>query len=163
MAPVLAGALALTLTACGGNGGQAGTTPGNGTGAGVGSANGSLQNGNVSTPDADGSYAGSGNLQNESMGAPGTSAAGSGTAGTSTSRTRSQGVYDGYTATRRTAYDYLHDGQYAADGEGQVNGSWDPAARDFTQGARTMVRGAGEMVGGAVSDVGRGIQDITGR
>ncbi len=66
--------------------------------------------------------------------------------------------YDGYSATRRTAYDYLNDGRYAADGNGMVNGRWNTATRDLTQGARDLVRGAGNAVG----DVGAGVENATG-
>ena len=65
--------------------------------------------------------------------------------------------YDGYTATRRTAYDYLNDGRYAANGNGQVNGRVNAAGRDLTRGARDLVRGAGNAVG----NVGTGIQNAT--
>lgn len=65
--------------------------------------------------------------------------------------------YDGYTATRRTAYDYLNDGRYAANGNGQVSGRVNAAGRDLTQGARDLVRGAGNAVG----DVGAGVRNAT--
>ena len=163
---VLAMAMALTvsLTACGGNRNQTdGTANGAGSvGSGTGSgsaANGSANNGYAGSGSVSDPYAGSGSLQNESMGggnpttAPNGSAAGSGSQ-TQNSRTS----YNGYTATRRTAYDYLNDGRYAANGNGQVNGQWNTAGRDLTQGARDLVRGAGNAIG----DVGRGVGNAVG-
>ena len=144
---VLAMAMALTvsLTACGGNGNQTGGTT-NGAGS---AANGSASNG----------YAGSGSLQNESMGGGNPTTAPNGSAAGSGSQTRnSRTSYNGYTATRRTAYDYLNDGRYAANGNGQVNGQWNTAGRDLTQGARDLVRGAGNAIG----DVGRGVGNAVG-
>ena len=141
---VLAMAMALTvsLTACGGNRNQTGGTT-NGAGS-VGS--GSAANGSAS-------------LQNESMGGGNPTTAPSGSAAGSGSQTRnSRTSYNGYTATRRTAYDYLNDGRYAANGNGQVNGQWNTAGRDLTQGARDLVRGAGNAIG----DVGRGVGNAVG-
>ena len=141
---VLAMAMALTvsLTACGGNRNQTGGTA-NGAGS-VGS--GSAANGSAS-------------LQNESMGGGNPTTAPNGSAAGSGSQTRnSRTSYNGYTATRRTAYDYLNDGRYAADGNGQVNGQWNTAGRDLTQGARDLVRGAGNAIG----DVGRGVGNAVG-
>lgn len=65
--------------------------------------------------------------------------------------------YNGYTATRRTAYDYLNDGRYAANENGQVSGRVNTAGRDLTQGARDLVRGAGNTI----DDVGTGIRNAT--
>lgn len=141
---VLAMAMALTvsLTACGGNRNQTGGTA-NGAGS-VGS--GSAANGSAS-------------LQNESMGGGNPTTAPNGSAAGSGSQTRnSRTSYNGYTATRRTAYDYLNDGRYAANGNGQVNGQWNTAGRDLTQGARDLVRGAGNAIG----DVGRGVGNAVG-
>ena len=166
MVPALAVALTMSLTACGGNrDGNNGTVNGNGT-TGSGSVGNGSASGSLSDP-----YAGSGSLENGSMGggnpatAPSGSAAGSGAASGSQTR-NSRTSYNGYTATRRTAYDYLNDGRYAADGNGQVNGRWNTAGQDLTQGARDLVRGAGNAigdvgrgVGNAVGDVGRGVQN----
>ena len=141
---VLAMAMALTvsLTACGGNRNQTGGTT-NGAGS-VGS--GSAANGSAS-------------LQNESMGGGNPTTAPNGSAAGSGSQTRnSRTSYNGYTATRRTAYDYLDDGRYDANGDGQVNGQWNTAGRDLTQGARDLVRGAGNAIG----DVGRGVGNAVG-
>ena len=163
MVPALAVALTMSLTACGGNrDGNNGTVNGGAGSGSVGSGSvgsGSYAgSGSVSDP-----YAGSGSLQNDSMGggnpttAPGGSAAGSGAASGSQTR-NSRTSYNGYTATRRTAYDYLNDGRYAANGNGQVNGQWNTAGRDLTQGARDLVRGAGNAIG----DVGRGVGNAVG-
>ena len=171
MVPALAVALTMSLTACGGNrDGNNGTVNGGAGSGSVGSGSvgsGSYAgSGSVSDP-----YAGSGSLQNDSMGggnpttAPGGSAAGIGAASGSQTR-NSRTSYNGSTTTRRTAYDYLNDGRYAADGNGQVNGRWNTAGQDLTQGARDLVRGAGNAigdvgrgVGNAVGDVGRGVQN----
>lgn len=67
---------------------------------------------------------------------------------------------NGRTAHRRTAYDYLNDGKYAADRKGRVNGAWDPMARDFTQGARDLVKDAGDAVMDMGRDVGRTVGDM---
>lgn len=169
---VLAMAMALTvsLTACGGNRNQTGGTTNGAGSVGSGSAaNGSASNGyagsgSVGDPYAgSGSvsdpYAGSGSLQNDSMGGGNPTTAPSGSAAGSGSQTRnSRTSYNGYTATRRTAYDYLDDGRYDANGDGQVNGQWNTAGRDLTQGARDLVRGAGNAIG----DVGRGVGNAVG-
>ena len=84
--------------------------------------------------------------------------ASNGYAGSGSQTRNSRTSYNGYTATRRTAYDYLNDGRYAADGNGQVNGQWNTAGRDLTQGARDLVRGAGNAIG----DVGRGVGNAVG-
>ena len=153
---VLAMAMALTvsLTACGGNRNQTG-----------GTANGAGSVGSGSAAD------GSASLQDESMGGGNPTTAPNGSAAGSGSQTRnSRTSYNGYTATRRTAYDYLNDGRYAANGNGQVNGQWNTAGRDLTQGARDLVRGAGNAigdvgrgVGNAVGDVGLGVQNAARR
>lgn len=172
IALAMAMALTVSLTACGGNRNQTGGTAngagsaGNGTGSGS-AANGSGNNGYAGSGSVSDPYAGSGSLQNDSMGGGNPTTAPSGSAAGSGSQTRnSRTSYNGYTATRRTAYDYLNDGRYDANGDGQVNGQWNAAGRDLTQGARDLVRGAGNAigdvgrgVGNAVGDVGRGVQN----
>ena len=71
-------------------------------------------------------------------------------------------------AQRRTAYDYLNDGRYAADKDGQVDGKTNSAARDFTQDARDLMRDsekavgdAGKAVGDAIDRLGGGVRDVT--
>jgi hypothetical protein len=91
--------------------------------------------------------------------------------GTSSSMNGSQSnARMGRMTQRRTAYDFLKDGTYSADRKGEVNGSWDPYAKDFTQGARDLVKDAGDAVGdmgreigGTVKNAGRGIgQSVRG-
>jgi len=175
-------ALAMTLTGCRSN-----TTNDAGTQGSAGNANGSVSGPTTGSQDEwsgsggssgsgsmDGSGSGSGNMSGSSAGAGSGSMTGSGSgvmngsASGSANRT-SRSVNDGYKATRRTAYDYLHDGRYAADEDGEVNGRWDPAARDFTQGARDLLRDAGaavgdagRAVGDAVDGVGNGLRNAAG-
>ena len=76
---------------------------------------------------------------------------GAGSAAQTRSRNSGAGVgrvtavvpYDNSVASRRTAYDYLQDGHYQANGDGWVAGSAGAAARDLTRDAREIVRNAG--------------------
>lgn len=74
----------------------------------------------------------------------------------------------GQAAQRRTAYDYLNDGHYAAGKNGQVDGKTDGMARDYTQDARDLMRDTGEAVGDAgravgdaLDELGGGVRDVT--
>ena len=71
-------------------------------------------------------------------------------------------------AQRRTAYDYLNDGHYAAGKDGQVDGKTDANTRDYTQDARDLMRDtsdavgdAGRAVGDALDELGGGVRDVT--
>ena len=153
-------ALAMTLTGCRSN-----TTNDAGTQGSAGNANGSVSGPTTGSKDE---WSGSGSVNSSGSGSGNMSGSSAGSGSGSANRT-SRSVNDGYKATRRTAYDYLHDGRYAADEDGEVNGRWDPAARDFTQGARDLLRDAGaavgdagRAVGDAVDGVGNGLRNAAG-
>ena len=147
-------ALALTLTACGGrntggtteNGGTANNGAGNSAVGGGTADNGTVSDGTGVMDGRMGGVGSNGDVISEDT--PAGPLTGSVSPGGNT------------TAHRRTAYDYLKDSRYSADDDGQVNGSWDPAARDFTQGARDLVRDAGDAVGDMGRDMGRAVGDV---
>ena len=163
IALVLALSMMATMTGCGGNNGNDTGTSGGGNSSVSGSAG---QNASGSVPSQD-------------VGGGGTDSSGSGTAPGSMSQKNGTGDWNGVTgragydrktgtAQRRTAYDYLHDGRYRADGSGDVDGNMNNGTRDLTQGARDMIRGAGNAIGdagnavtGAVGKMGRDLRNMT--
>lgn len=163
IALVLALSMVATMTGCGGNNGNDTGNAGSGNSSVSGSA-GQNASGSVPSQDIGGGYTDS----SGSGSAPGDVSQQNGTG--DMSGVAGRAGYDRKTGTtqRRTAYDYLHDGRYRADGSGDVDGNMDNGTRDLTQGARDMIRGAGDAIGdagnavtGAVGKLGRDLRDMT--
>ena len=89
---------------------------------------------------------------------------GTGTTGTGTSGTAGRTAYNGTYRNRaaRDANDYLADGMYRANGDGQVYGPGGDGTWDLTQDARDMVRGAGQAIDDVGDGIGDAVRDVTG-
>ncbi|MCI8423187.1 MAG: hypothetical protein HFF50_06620 [Lawsonibacter sp.] len=109
-----------------------------------------------SDPNANGGSAGNGSVSGSGVngGTPGQ------TGYAAPGRTGYAGARTG-TGTGRTN-PFLEDGQYRANGDGQVYGRSGSAGQDLTQGARDLMRDAGDLADDIGNGIGNAARDITG-